>query len=356
MSFKIPAVVLIFSGITLSPLVSSQTVPSDLMDLSIEDLFSTNVVTQEEQQVDRKRWHVAYTYGQSQFSEYYNGTTSLAYEDVLYRPGKMRTKDNYPVVPTEISQEIHALLIGYDLDQDITLRVALPFIKQSSDHISIIPGYDAFNISSSGIGDVVVLADIPVGRTFNSTWRIGAGLSLPTGSIDEQGDTPRAPGNQQLPYTMQIGSGTFDLPLLGSYEKFENGFRWGLDAGATIRLNENDRNYRLGHKFSLASWFKFTSVGLIEPGIRLAYRWQGKISGEDTDLSVPIPAFPYPAPVADPNDFGGQQVDLAIFARLPVGNSGWFISAEYSEPLYLNLNGPQSSEKFHANITIGTSF
>ncbi|MDA9367927.1 hypothetical protein N9872_01445 [Paraglaciecola sp.] len=334
----------------------SQTVPADLMDLSIEDLFTANVVSEEEQQKDKKRWHVSYTYGKSRFEEYYTGSQSLSYEDVLWRPGEVRTKDNYPVVPTEISQEIHAFLIGYDLNQDITLRIAVPFIKQSSDHISIIPGYDAFNISSSGVGDVVVLADMPIARTMNSIWRIGAGLSLPTGSIDEQGDTPRAPGNQQLPYTMQIGSGTFDMPLLASYEKFESGFRWGVDAGATLRLNENDRDYRLGHKFSLGSWIKFTSLGPIEPGIRLAYRWQGKISGEDTDLSVPVPAFPYPAPVVDPDDFGGQQVDLAVFARLPLGTNGWYVEANYSQPVYRDLNGPQSSEKFHTNITIGTSF
>jgi len=334
----------------------AQTVPADLMDLSIEDLFAANVVTQEEQSIDKKRWHVSYTYAQSQFDEYYQGSHSKTYEEVLWRSGEVRTKDNYPVVPTKISQEVHVLRVGYDLDQDITVRVSMPFIKQSTDHISIVPGYDAFNISSSGIGDIVVLADMAFARTVNSVWRVGAGLSLPTGSIDEQGDTPRAPGDQQLPYTMQIGSGTFDMPLLATYEKFENGFRWGVDAGATYRLNKNDRDYRLGHKVAAGGWLKFTSLGLIEPGVRLSYRWQGQISGEDSDLSVPNPAFPYPAPVVDPSDFGGQQVDLAVFARLPLGSDGWFVEATYSEPVYLDLNGPQTSEKFHANITIGTSF
>lgn len=343
-------------AVLVPSVVWAQTVPADLMDLSLEDLFAANVISQGQQRVDQKRWHISYTYAQSQFDEFYQGTNSQTYEDVLWRPGEVRTKDNYPVVPTEISQEVQALRIGYDLDQDITLRVTMPFVKQSSDHISIVPGYDAFNISSSGIGDVVVLADVALARTVNSVWRVGAGLSLPTGSIDEQGDTPRAPGDQQLPYTMQIGSGTFDMPVLASYEKFENGFRWGVNAGAIYRLDKNDRDYRLGHKITAGGWLKFTALGLIEPGVRLSYRWQGQISGEDAELSVPNPAFPYPAPVTDPSDFGGQQVDLAIFARMSLGSDGWFVQAEYSEPVYLDLNGPQTSENFHASLTLGISF
>ena len=73
---------------------------------------------------------------------------------------------------------------------------------QSTDHISIIPGYDGFNISSEGVGDIALVVDSTVSQSLNSIWKIGAGLSMPTGSIDEEGDTPRAPGNQQLPYTM----------------------------------------------------------------------------------------------------------------------------------------------------------
>ena len=75
--------------------------------------------------------------------------------DVLFEPGaEARTEYNYPVVPTEITQEVHALRVGYDLTDATTLRAQLPFVMQSTDHISIVPGYDAFNISSEGIGDI----------------------------------------------------------------------------------------------------------------------------------------------------------------------------------------------------------
>ena len=109
------------------------------------------------------------------------------------------------------------------------MRAQLPFVTQSSDHISIVPGYDAFNISSEGVGDIALVADSIVRQSLNNVWKVGAGVSLPAGSIDEAGDTPHAPRDQQLTCTMQLGSGTWD---------------WGVDASYTLRTGKNDRDYR----------------------------------------------------------------------------------------------------------------
>ena len=205
----------------------AQTVPSDLLDLSIEELFDANVVSEAERQSTHSRWHLSYTYAISEYDEYYLGTRSVSYDEVLFTPGiDTRTKNNYPVVPTEISQEVHAIRVAYDVTQATTLRAQLPFVMQSTDHISIISGYDAFNISSEGIGDIALVVDSTVSQSLNSLWKIGAGLSVPTGSIDEEGDTPRAAGNQQLPYTMQLGSGTWDFPLFVSFRKYEAQWDW----------------------------------------------------------------------------------------------------------------------------------
>jgi len=346
----------LLTTLVANPSALAQTVPSDLVEVSLEELFATNVLSDVQERTTRKRWHMSYRYATSRFDEYYLGSDSLTYEDVLWRPGLIRTGANYPVVPTEISQNVHALLLGYDFSDTLTLRVSVPYIEQSTDHISIVPGYDAFNISSSGLGDIVLLGDYVVNRTVNSVWRIGAGLSIPTGSIDEEGDTPRAPGDQQLPYTMQVGSGTYDIPLALVYEKYEDGFRWGASTRATLRTGENDRDYRLGHKASVEGWLSLTNVGPMRPGLKLAYRWQDKISGEDPSLRIPNPTYPYPAPVVDPDAFGGKQVDLALYVEADLGESGWSSRLEYSRPVYLDLNGPQTAEDYHLSITLGIDF
>ena len=334
--------------------VLGQTVPADLVDIPLEDLFAANVV--EPDQKSERRWHLSYRYTRSEFDEYRSGTDTLSYNDVLWNgPTEVRTDDNYPVVPTEIEQEVHSFLLGYEYSPRLFFRLAVPIIEQSTDHISIVPGYDEFNISSDGVGDVVALADYELGRTVNSAWRAIAGVSIPTGSIDEVGDTPRAPGNQQLPYTMQIGSGTWDLPVGIVFDKYDQYVNWGADARAVIRTGTNDRDYRLGHKFSAGGWIKWRELGRFRPGIRVNYRWQGEISGDDVSLLLPNPRFPYPAPVVDPTAFGGQQIDVSVFADVDLSDD-WSVYAEYSRPVWFNLNGPQSAENFHLTIGLSTTF
>ena len=106
-----------------------QTVPTDLLDLSIDELFDANIVTEADQLERSRKWHVSYTYAVSDYGEYYIGSSSVTYEDVLFRPGvDARTENNYSVVPTEITQEVHAISVGYDLSPATTVRVQLPFV------------------------------------------------------------------------------------------------------------------------------------------------------------------------------------------------------------------------------------
>ena len=79
----------------------AQTVPTDLLDLSIEELFDANVVSEADRTETQNRWHVSYTYAISEYDEYYLGTHSVSYDEVLFTPGvDTRTENNYPVVPT----------------------------------------------------------------------------------------------------------------------------------------------------------------------------------------------------------------------------------------------------------------
>jgi hypothetical protein len=333
--------------------LSAQTIPADLLDVSLEDLFSANVI---EDDVAKNRWHLSYSYGRSTFDEYRNGSDRLTYDDVLWSgPGEVKTRENFPVVPTKITQEVHSVLLAYDVNDRLGVRLLVPFIEQSTDHISIFPNYDDFNISSDGVGDVVAMAEYSLGATLNSAWRVIGGVSIPTGSIDEEGDTPRAPGNQQLPYTMQIGSGTWDIPLGLVYEKYGKQFSWGAEVQGKVRLGENDRDYRLGHRLGAAVWTSVLTNSGFRPGVRLGYSWQDEIDGEDASLSIPNPAFPYPAPVTDPSAFGGQQIDLSVYVDFPIAAS-WSGRIGYTKPIWFDLNGPQSAQNYHLALTLTTGF
>ncbi|RZO70140.1 MAG: hypothetical protein EVA62_04895 [Halieaceae bacterium] len=56
----------------------AQTVPTDLLDLSIEELFDANVVSEADRTETQNRWHLSYTYAISEYDEYYLGTHSVS--------------------------------------------------------------------------------------------------------------------------------------------------------------------------------------------------------------------------------------------------------------------------------------
>jgi hypothetical protein len=343
--------------LTTSAQVTAQSVPADLLDLSIEELFSADLKeTSSLSIVDSYRWTVSYSYQKSQYQDYLDGTKKLAIDDVLWSPGQEpRTDKNFPVVPTHIEQEVHALVFGFKATENLSFRLAAPYISQSTEHISIVPGYSEFTIDSQGIGDITLIGDYHFFNSQKQSWKLGAGLSLPTGSIDQQGDTPRAPGKQQLPYTMQLGSGTYDISLYLSYLNQQASFNWGADFATKVRLGKNDRDYRLGNSAGASSWLRLTTIRWIQPSIKLAYLTRGRINGEDTSLRVPGP-FPYPAPVVDPRLFGGNLLNLSLGLKIPVPGRDSYFDFTYSKPIYQSLNGPQSSEDYRLAISFNLGF
>ena len=336
---------------------NAQSVPADLLDLSFEELFSADLKeTSPSGTTERNRWSVSYSYQKSHYEDYLDGTKKLSIDEVLWSPGQEpRTDKNFPVVPTLIEQEVHALIFGFDPTTALSFRMVAPYVSQSTEHISIVPGYSEFTIDSQGVGDISLIGSYRFASTQTQNWKVGMGISLPTGSIDQEGDTPRAAGKQQLPYTMQLGSGTFDIPLRLSYFNQQSSFNWGADFAAKIRLGRNDRDYRLGNNASLSSWATLTTINWIQPSVKLAFLTWGKIKGEDTSLGVPGP-FPYPAPVVDPSLFGGSLLNLSLGVKIPVSWQDSHIDVMYSRPVYQSLNGPQSSEDYRLALSFKLAF
>jgi hypothetical protein len=347
-------------GLSLSLLSApsiSQSVPSDLLDLSIEDLFAAEIEDNLSQVAksnlgEPNRWRLQYRFLKAEFGDYGDGTRKLSNDEVLFLPGtEVRTDKNFPVVPTTITQEVHAIIASYNFEHNIQVMISASYVKQSTDHISIISGYDFFTINSSGIGDVSVIGSYDFNSSVDTSWQFGIGVSLPTGSIDKKGDTPRAPGLQQLPYTMQVGSGTYDMPINIAYARVLNSFNWGGELAAKVRFGKNDRDYRLGNRVMFTGWIRFKTFQWVKPSLKLTFEHSGSIHGLDTELLVPA-AFPYPAPVTNPKLFGGKQANIILGLRFPLKSARQSVDLEIGKPIYQSLNGPQTRE----NIFFGVKY
>jgi len=336
------------SSVFMVARLAAQSTPSEFAELSLQELFAQTI--DDNRSGIRSPWTLAYQYRFAEFEGYLDGTKSLGFQDVLWNgPGELRTAKNFPIVPTRITQSVHTFGLGYQLDDNWQLYLSVPYIRQESDHISIVRDYDFFVIETHGIGDTSVSASYGWRDSAEHIWQFSFGLTLPTGSIDEVGDTPRAPGNQQLPYTMQLGSGTYDIPLELSYQHSEV---QNIDVrlSANIRTGTNDRNYRLGNNYAISTRYQVHLSPTVQSFAGLNFQYSESIHGQDDSLLVNAP-IPYPAAITNPDLYGGKKINarLGLLWQFSQANR---LNIEIGKPVYQNLNGPQPKEQWRSSIQI----
>ena len=333
------AALLIIAG---SRSILAQSPPVDLTQLSLEQLLEIQLigyVSEEDPEllkVTEFSTQLAYQYVHNHFEDYLDGSDRLSAEEVLAE---------FPVVPNRIVQQAHILSLSHQTSSNLTFLIEGSYIHQTTDHIR--RKGDPFTITTEGFGDLLTAG---IYRFLNQPsyqlYALGA-VSLPTGSIDEKGDTPRGK-NTQVPYTMQIGSGTFDLQPGLLYLAQSDRIRWGAELNTKIRLGRNDRDYSLGDRYTLSTWIKAPLTRRVEPILKLSLTEWEKIDGQDDELNPEV------APVADPNLFGGTRVNLSGGLKIaPRGQSSkWILSLEGGIPVYQSLNGPQPRQEWHASAAL----
>ncbi len=241
---------------------------------------------------------------------------------------------DFPVAPTQMDMEMHMLGVMWAPHERVTLAGMLPLLRLDMKHRT--RSGRSFTTRSHGIGDVSVtglirLLDTPVHHV-----HLGAGLSLPTGSVSEKDDTPA--GRVRLPYPMQLGSGSYDLLPSLTYRGLAEGWSWGGQLRATYRTGINNRGYRWGHRWGASVWLARTWLPWLSTSLRLDYGQWNDIRGEDDEL------VPAQVPTADPDRRAGRRLDLLLGANLLVTSGplhGHRFALEVGRPAYQDLDGPQ---------------
>ena len=334
---------------------AAQTSPVDLMDVSLTELLAM-VTPPTDDEADSSSWRFSYRYVRGDFGGYRDGTGPVDNVDLMGPPNNA----TYPILQTAIVQEVHLFQVAYNVSRRLSANVVVPYIRQLTDHISLVPGFADFTITSKGVGDSSVTLSGIVYQRGGDSLMINGGISVPTGSITEKGHTPAGPGSQ-LPYTMQLGSGTWDIPVGVHYRRETNRgtgvgpVRYRLGAMGKVRSGENSRGYRLGHRLVVDGSMSMQPLRWISPSLGLSSETWGDIKGHDLNFPGPI----YPTPVANPDLFGGQRVSVTI--GLTFGTSqgdlgGHSLQMNFAVPVYQDLHGPQPEENWRGNISWNLSF
>lgn len=251
------------------------------------------------------------------------------------RVSEVEVLDQFMVTPTDMDMHMHMLGFMFAPRDWLTVMTMVPYVELSMNHLT--RSGARFRTSASGLGDISAAGLWRVLNENNQRIHIQTGLSLPSGEIDKRDDTP-AGAQSQLPYPMQLGSGTVDvlpgITYLGEHEQIS----WGAQAIGTIRMGENDNDYTLGNRFQATSWGAYALNDWLSSSLRLAWQSWGNIDGADPDLN------PMMIPTADPNRRGGDRLDLGIGINfyVPEGSlKGLRLAAELLLPLEQDLDGPQ---------------
>lgn len=201
--------------------------------------------------------------------------------------------------------------------------------------------------STSGFGDTVVAALVPVWRGDQHQVHLGMGVSIPTGSVEE--------GHHGMltHYDMQLGSGTWDLVPSLTYRGATDRFAWGAQALATVRLeSENKVGYRLGDVFEATTWVAVKATDWASVSARVARRAEGEIRGH----------YNRPHGHASPNDFqenyGGDRLDVGLGVNLLGGGSlgGWRLGTEVLVPAYQKVNGVALRDRVMLHLGVSKSW
>lgn len=304
-------------------------------------------------------WMVSYRYMTMKMEDNLQGDKSISAQEIVTSlANPFAPPPTARVVPVEMTTKMHMLGLMYAPSDKFTLMAMINYLEKEMDHLTFMGMTGAnvlgeFTTNTSGMGDTKLsvlwgLLDTS-GEKAGHKVHLNLGISLPTGSIDEEDQVLTPMGARptlRVPYAMQLGSGTYDLEpgitYLGSLDQLG----WGAQYKATIRLSENDEDYTLGDISMLTGWGSYRFANWISASLRLTLHDVDRIDGSDPLIMAPVQT-------ANPENYGGERIDFGVGINT-VTHAGHRFAVEYETPIEQDVNGVQMEMK--SMLTLGYQY
>ncbi len=258
-----------------------------------------------------------------------DGTNELTTQDVL---------GQFMVAPLDMSMTMHMAGFMYAPSDAVTLMAMGGWLDIGMNHQT--RAGMQFAAESSGLGDASLGALIGLRRHGSMRAHLNAAVSIPVGSIEATSVTPMSQGAPvQLPYPMQLGSGTWDVMPGVTLLRMGEGWSWGLQGMGRLRTGNNKRGYRRGHGATVTGWFALRPWQVLGLSVRTEWRQWGNYSGHDSAYANPMMA-----PTIRAELRGGRRLDLPVGVSVDIQDgilAGHRLAVEWHVPVYQSLHGPQ---------------
>ncbi|MBC3757021.1 transporter [Hyunsoonleella sp. SJ7] len=257
---------------------------------------------------------------------------------------------NYMVAPVDMIMNMHMLGAMYALSDKITIMAMANYLENDM-NLQMRNG-NQFSTSTSGFGDVMVSALYSIFNKNRKAMHAQLGINIPTGSIEAMDVTPMSMGNDmQLPYPMQLGTGSFGAKLGLTYLGQSDKFSWGHQLTGMINFNDNDQDYKFGNQYRFNNWIGAKAGENLSVSIRLEGVLIDEIDGVSSLLN------PMMVTTADVANSGGTFINSGFGVNYMIKNGGLKglrFASEISTPLYQDLNGIQLKQNY--NLMFGLQY
>jgi len=323
--------------------------PYDYSAMNLEQLINFNVYTASVLSAHIHRegeMMLGYNWARNTMDQLLDNTTKLSSAQLL------GNQYGYSVSPVSMNTTMQSFHLMYASSDQLTWILMAKYLNKKMKHQTTAT---QFTTSNSGWGDTVVKINYNyyhnMAKDIDHQYGLTLGLSLPTGSITSTDVIGQNSEASQLPYAMQLGSGTFD-PIIGlSYHGVTPSLYWGAQLIQTSRVSGNNKQgYRLGNQTKLNTWLHYSLNDNLALYTQINLVYQQAISGQDKDIAAMMRTI---NPMANPRLTRQKKTNIVLGLSYAFTDSlqGNLINIELDRPIYQKLAGPQLSQQ--QNIKLG---
>lgn len=274
-----------------------------------------------------------------------NGTSKVNDEDIY--------KD-FMVAPQHMNMQMVMLGLMYAPSDRITVMAMQNYVKNSMGltaqmMMGGMKNKTDFSTNSTGFGDLRVGALYGLLADNKKSLHINSFINLPVGSVKERDNTPMK-DDVKLPYSMQLGSGTFDYSLGVTFKRNFTVGSIGTQVMGTFRTGKNSEGYRFGNQLQINVWGAYALNSNISLSGRVQGITEGKINGNDKELN------PETVTTSNTDNYGCKGLKSFVGFNISFSKDSFFnrfrLGAEVGAPFYENYAGIQMNENIHINAGI----
>jgi hypothetical protein len=307
--------------------------------------------------MQKGQFMLTYRYMYMWMGNYYAGTNKLPANATIIN-SKIREITGDPaahghVFSNWMKMQMHMVELMYGLTDKLTV---MGMVQYTDKEMRMFHHDGKTDHASRGLGDTILSADYLVAQGGGNSLIVGMGVSLPTGKINKT--HVHIIHDEEVPlraYSMQLGSGTYDLLPSLTYTYTYGKLGAGLQANATIRTGRNKEGYRFGHAFGTAGWVGYMLSDFLVPNVSVRYSKWGRIKGEDKLNKAYFSQHPtFKDPDFQPDFQGGERVDVGVGLNTKI--KGVTIGIDYVKPVYQKLNGVQMGVDYYVSLKASKAF